>query len=109
MNEQSVERVNQIVVKNMINMLLDDIKIPNEDDRIVLLLCLLVKMDICDEVRLLIDRVKERYGGAITTALETECSPWVIGIMFQLFPNMNIIQRSDSPTRISEISIINKN
>ena len=101
------DSTDDIVAVNLINMLLDGMTIPNEDDRIMLVVCLLTQIRrITDEVKILVTRVIERFGqDEAVTALRTRCSPWVTGIMQSLYPTIAAALRSSSPIGLDDIRL----
>lgn len=96
--------------KNFLKMLLEQdipLRHGHEEDKIVLCLGLLLMLDLNEETRELVDKIKEKYSQQeMNEALETEFTPYVMGILSNFDPSiLESAKKPDSPRGIQEIII----
>ena len=96
-------------VKNFLRMLLEQdipLRDGHEEDKIVLCLGLLVMLELNQETRELVDKIKEKYSQQeMNEALEREFSPYVMGILSNFDHSILGRTRTDSPTNIQDINV----
>tara|TARA_B100000427_G_C15329291_1_gene516099 strand:- start:442 stop:765 length:324 start_codon:yes stop_codon:yes gene_type:complete len=95
--------------KNFLTMLLEQ-NIPlrdgNEEDRIVICLGLVLMLDLDEETKELVIKLKDKYSQQeIDEGLKKEFNPYVLGLLSNFDPSILESTRSDSPTNIQDINV----
>jgi len=93
--------------KNFLKMLMEQdlpLRVGEEEDRMVLCLGLVLMLDLNQETRELVDKLKEKYSQQqIEEGLQKEFSPYVLGLLSNFDPSILESTKPDSPTNIQEI------